>query len=303
MRTNLLLTTSIGLAASIAVSASPALAQGAAAALAGQVSSAEEGNMEGVVVSAKKDGSTITVSVVTGKDGRFSFPANRLEPGNYTIKTRAVGYDLDGAGTASVTAGKTAQAPLKLKKTANLAAQLTNAEWLMSMPGTDEQKKFLLNCNSCHSYQRIVNSKYDAQGFQQIFQLMAGFYPGATPEKPQRLAGSASRGDRLTDRGGNAAKVAEWLSTVNLSHGEKRSYSLKTLPRLTGKSTQVVVTEYDLPDKIIQPHDVILDANGTVWYSDFGQMFLGKMDPKTGKVTQYPIPMSKPDFPVGTLKS
>jgi streptogramin lyase len=295
MRKILLLT-----AAGFVLQAGLAFAQQPAA-LTGQVSSAEEGAMEGVVVSAKKDGSTITVSVVTDKDGRYSFPASRLEPGSYTIGTRAVGYDLDGAGTATVTAGKATQAPLKLKKTANLAAQLTNAEWLMSMPGTDEQKKFLLNCNSCHSYQRIVNSKYDPNGFQQIFKLMAGFYPGATPERPQRLAGNANRGDRLESRGGNVQKVAEWLSTVNLSHGDKRAYDFKTLPRLTGKSTQVIVTEYDLPNKFIQPHDVILDDKGMVWYSDFGQMFLGKMDPKTGKVTQYPIPVSKPDFPVGTL--
>ena len=30
-------------------------------------------------------------------------------------------------------------------------------------------------------------------------------------------------------------------------------------------------------------------------------MFLGKMDPKTGKVTQYPIPVVKPGWPLGTL--
>ena len=45
------------------------------AALTGQVSSAEEGVMEGVLVSAKKAGSTITTTVVSDKDGRFSFPA------------------------------------------------------------------------------------------------------------------------------------------------------------------------------------------------------------------------------------
>ncbi len=38
-----------------------------------------------------------------------------------------------------------------------------------------------------------------------------------------------------------------------------------------------------------------------VWYSDFGAMFLGKMDPKSGKVTEYPIPRIKEGFPVGTL--
>ena len=49
-----------------------------AAALSGQVNSAEEGAMEGVVVSAKRDGSSITISVVTDAQGRFAFPAARL---------------------------------------------------------------------------------------------------------------------------------------------------------------------------------------------------------------------------------
>jgi virginiamycin B lyase len=106
----------------------------------------------------------------------------------------------------------------------------------------------------------------------------------------------------MMSRGGaNALKVAEWLASVNLSKTETREWPLKTLPRLKGKSTQVVITEYDLPNNMIQPHDVILDQQGTVWYSDFGQQFLGKMDAKTGKVTQYPIPVVKQGWPTGTL--
>jgi streptogramin lyase len=129
---------------------------------------------------------------------------------------------------------------------------------------------------------------------------MSGYYPGSMPTKPPRLAGNATRDGMMSRGAANAPKIAEWLSTVNLSKTETRNYELKTLPRLKGKSTQVIITEYDLPNAMIQPHDVILDAQGMVWYSDFGQMFLGKMDPKTGKVTQYPIPQTK-DWPVGTL--
>ena len=44
-----------------------------AAALSGSVTSAKEGAVEGVVVSARKDGSTITVSVISDDKGRFSF--------------------------------------------------------------------------------------------------------------------------------------------------------------------------------------------------------------------------------------
>src|SRR6185503_19538517 len=141
-------------------------------------------------------------------------------------------------------------------------------------------------------------STHDTGEFLQVFERMGTYYPGSTPTKPQRLTGDARR-EGVT-RGGNAAKGAEWLATVNLSQQESRHYPLKTLPRLTGKSTQVIITEYDLPRPETQPHDVIVDE-GVVWYSDFGQMFLGKMDPKTGKVTEYPIPETKKGFPVGSL--
>ena len=58
-----------------------ALAQTQGSALTGLVSSAEENAMEGVLVSATKEGSTVTFTVVTGKDGRFAFPASKLDPG------------------------------------------------------------------------------------------------------------------------------------------------------------------------------------------------------------------------------
>src|SRR5258707_2764179 len=141
-------------------------------ALTGVVSSAEEGAMEGVVVSAKKEGSTVTVSVVTDAQGRFAFPTARLEPGSYTVRARAAGYELPGKNAADVASGQEAKADLTLRKVKNLSATLTNAEWLVSMPGTDEQKKFLLNCTGCHTLERIMKSSYDADGFQQIFTRM-----------------------------------------------------------------------------------------------------------------------------------
>ncbi len=288
----------LGFVASVAVfllpASSPITAQGAAA-LSGQVSSAREGLMEGVVVSAKRDGSTITVSVVSDVKGRFSFPAARLEPGHYTLAIRAVGYVLDGPEDVMLKAGQESKADLTLKPAQNLADQLTNAEWLMSMPGTDDQKRFLLQCNSCHTLERIVKSTHDAAEFTQVFQRMAGYYPGSIPLHPQRLTGNAVRNI------GKAPEIAQWLASINLSRQDTWSWPLRMLPRLTGRSTHVIITEYDLPNKLIEPHDVVLDHEGNVWYSDFGEMFLGEMDPNTGKVTQYPIPVEKPGYSVGTL--
>jgi len=313
MRKNLLLLT-VGLVALIVHAgpdSSPVQAQ-AAGALTGRVSSAKEGPMEGVVVSAKKEGSTISISVVTDDKGRYSFPAAKLEPGRHALKIRAIGYELDGAKEAHVKAGATATADLTLSPAKNLAAQLTNSEWLASMPGSDQQKKYLLSCNGCHSYQPIVNSTHDADIFLKVLERMAGYYPGSTPLKPQRLVGKARRnlgggaGSAMGGEGGmsadpRATAAADWLATVNLSKGPTRDYALKTLPRPTGRATRMIVTEYDLPRKTIEPHDVILDGDGMAWYSDFGALFLGKMDPRTGKVTEYPIPRIKEGFPVGTL--
>src|SRR5262249_8776488 len=91
-----------------------------AATLSGQVTSAEEGPMEGVVVSARKQGSTITLSVVSDQKGQYSFPADRLAAGQYTLAIRAAGYNLEGTETVDVAAGG-AKADIRLVKTRNLA--------------------------------------------------------------------------------------------------------------------------------------------------------------------------------------
>ena len=154
MRSFLLVLT---VASGVVLLTQPGLAQTASrasapAALTGQVTSAEEGPMEGVLVTAKKANSTIAITVVSDGQGRYRFPATKLDPGHYVISIRAVGYDLEGptstgaGSTASplgvdISGTQPATTDLKLRKTANLSMQLTNAEWIESVPGTPEQKK------------------------------------------------------------------------------------------------------------------------------------------------------------------
>jgi len=52
--------------------------------------------MEGVLVSLKKEGSTIATTVVTNDKGEYSFPDGRIDAGKYAITIRAAGYVLDG---------------------------------------------------------------------------------------------------------------------------------------------------------------------------------------------------------------
>src|SRR5580693_3568986 len=266
------------------------------AALMGQVSSEEEGPMEGVVVSAKKEGSTITVSVISDKQGHYSFPANRLGPGHYSLRIRAVGYDLDGLGGADVAAQKATTVDLKLRKAKNIVPQLTNAEWLLSIPGTEEQKSYLLGCVGCHTLERIVRSTHSADEFTQVIWRMNGYAQVSQPIKPQRRVDPNWAGKPEQYR-----KLAEYLATINLSSVSAWEYPLKTLPRPTGRATRVIVTEYDLPRPTIEPHDVIVDEHGMVWYSDFAEQYFGRLDPQTGKVTEWPVPELKPGYPNGML--
>jgi streptogramin lyase len=278
---------------------SDALAQGAAA-LTGSVSSAEEGNMEGVLVSAKKDGSNITVTVVSNEKGQYSFPADRLSPGHYAITIRAAGYRLTGPKDATITAGQTAKADIKLGKTKNIFPTLSNAELIISAPGSDRQKFFLTDCTGCHTLQRVFSASHTPEEFEQVFKRMGTYSPGSTPTHPQPLL-PGPRGVRPRVRASEAPAAAKWLYSVNISNPDRQEYDFKTLPRPKGKSTHVIITEYDLPRRAAQPHDVVVDPDGMVWYSDFGNQYVGVMDPKTGKATDIPIPAFKPEQPKGSL--
>jgi len=271
-------------------------------ALTGQVTSTE-GPMEGVLVSVKKTGSTITTTVVTDDQGRYRFARTRLEPGQYALRVRAVGYDLEGAGTVDVVDHKTATADLKLQKARDLGSQLSNAEWLASFPGTDAQKASIKPCTHCHTLERIVRTRYTADQLVSVIERMATYPQLSFPLKIQKLPAPRIGGgpDSPDQRRAAWRRQAEYLATINLSTSPQWSYALKTLPRPKGKATQVIYTEYDLPQRTRQPHDVIVDSTGMAWYASFGEQILGKLDPRTGKVTEYPVPLLKPEAPTGIL--
>src|SRR5579864_2065884 len=273
----------------------------ASLALTGLVASQEEGPMEGVLISAKKTGSNITVTVASDQTGRYSFPSNRLEPGQYALRIRAVGYELDGPSSVEISGDKPATADLKLSKAKDLSSQLTNAEWILSAPGTNDQKSSLLNCIQCHTLQLIVRSQHDSDEFMQVLERMGSYANQAFPLHPQKRLADRLLEARGEQRQRNRQQQAQYLSTLNLSSGSTWPYALKTLPRPKGRGTRMIVTEYDLPRRIIEPHDAILDSDGMVWYSSFGEQNLGKLDPKTGKVTEYPVPELKHGSPKGAL--
>ncbi len=287
-----------------------AQAQGPVA-LGGVVRSQAEGPMEGVVVNARRDGANFTVSVVSDAQGKYSFPRTHLEPGKYVITMRAVGYDLKDPGPADVVAGKTASVDLELQKSRDLASQLSSLEWAMSIPGTTEQKDKLVyqtvSCAYCHTWKRVMKSKHTGEELVAVMTRMQTYFTDGTAvsddgrgrgqkNMPDRVAAAAKNANW-----GNTSKqdLADYIATLNLSGGRTTwPFELKTLPRPTGKATRVIITQYDMPRPDTVSHDLDLDSKGTIWYTDESRMFFGKMDPKTGKFTEYPLPAVPPgDLP------
>jgi virginiamycin B lyase len=262
--------------------------------LSGFVTAESEGPLEGVLVSAKRVGSPISVTVVSDAEGRYSFPAGKLGPGQYYLTIRAVGYVLP-ARKVVITAQASAPANLRLTKAPDLAPQLTSGEWLMSVPGDESHKEGLYNCLSCHSLNPVLQSNYDAHGNVKVMREMRNESPASNITFSSKLPYYV--GPRAND-----SSFAEYLSMINLSDGRTHwGFALKSLPRPTGKSTRVMVTEYDLPRPDTMPSFAVMDSKGMVWYADFLQPIVGRLDPKTGKVKEWPLPLVKPGFEPGSL--
>ncbi|MEO0030408.1 MAG: hypothetical protein RIS94_166 [Pseudomonadota bacterium] len=280
--------------------ARPALA---APALSGTVGSAADGPMEGVIVIAQRAGGAVSVAVASDAHGRFAFPRNRLGAGLYDITVRAVGYDLPprklrvGAGPA--------KADLKLQAVTEpdrLASQLTSLEWLNSFPGSDAEKdammRNMVNCAFCHSLERIARSDHDEDGFLSVMQRMLTYETDHSSADRIQVVGVPAPVAGLRWFGRDARPIARWLASVNLSGGRTGwAYPLKTLPRPTGEATNAIVTVYPVPREQGVIHDLDVDSKGNVWYGNTGWDFIGKLDPRTGRFSEWPAPNFLPARP------
>lgn len=295
-----------------AVSLSPRLNAQNGAALTGTVTSPGEGRMEGVLVTARREGANFDVTVVSDAQGQYSFPRTHLkEAGRYAIKIRAVGFDLATApATVGVEAGKTATLDLKLQAARDVSRQVTSVEWISSVPGTPAEKalviKQIASCTYCHSLERILRSKYTAEQFVPVITRMQKYYFDGT------TLGNEGRGRYQLDNqaaamaaeknptfgfvpGANKVALGRYLASINQSGGRPLPAKFNLLPRPKGKGTRVIITQYDMPRRDTVAHDMDVALDGNPWYTDQSRPFIGTMDAKTGRFTEFPINVLKPD--------
>lgn len=272
----------------ILLSTTPALSE----TLSGSVSSKKEGLMEGVLVNAKKQGGNIMITVVSNAQGKYEFPSERLTPGAYDISVRAVGYKLP-VTAVTINAGKPAGLDLTLTEVTDkfeLAKQLTNTEWMLSV-GKDGDK--LGDCVNCHTLERVLFSRYKPDQMAKVVQRMSYHTNNASPEHPWSDTDAAERLAKPPSE--EQMELGAFIASINLSAREVWPFELKTLARPKGEDTKVIYTSYILPRRDAAPHDEVLDADGNIWYSDFNSQYFGKLNTKTGEVKDYEVPLRRPN--------
>jgi virginiamycin B lyase len=253
----------------------------------GMVRSSKGDPLEGILVQLISQKTAIRTTVYSNEDGSYEFP--KMESGAYTLRiARPLEFypyvkesvEIHGAAQLKeIVLERVTDAEL-LPPFPEIAAQLTGAEWLFSLLGSGEEKKLLtVNCNWCHSYQQIFRNRYDEQGWSRIVYRMTH--------------GAGSPLINLNDRGRlpqeEEAKLVKWLATVRGPGSQDPLFV--TLPRPLGRSTRAIVTEYELPRLELATHDVAGDSKGYLWYSPHRSSYIGRLDPRTGAVKEYHVPL------------
>ena len=62
---------------------------------------------------------------------------------------------------------------------------------------------------------------------------------------------------------------------------------------LCAADINVTIKEWDTPGQNAGPHDTEVAPDGSLWYTGQGNNTLGRLDPKTGKIVEYPFPHSE----------
>jgi virginiamycin B lyase len=281
--------------------------------LSGTVSQVAGGKLDGVTVSAKKIGSTITTSVYTDADGNYYFPP--MPDGSYKVWAQALGFARSDA-EVNLTSAKRQDLTLAAITDAETRwRQLPGELVFASLPeenADDVHMKQVLhnNCNGCHTPSYIMQFKFDQQGWSRIIDMMKVIGGGLPQDRP------ANQIHQM-----NQQRLAAYLAKARGPNSP--APTIKTRPRPSGDAARVVWQLYDVPRTGdvgaralptqgasadndgtnwalgtpsragIRVHDGVMDLDGNVWFTSNAtnpDVTVGKVDTKTGEVTFRKVP-------------
>jgi virginiamycin B lyase len=262
----------------------------------GAVRTAKGELLEGVPVQLIAP-NNVRTTVFSNDKGYFEFPA--MQTGLYILRIdtprefRPLRRDyvhIDGAGKLEdIVLERVTNPPAEaLPATREIESYLSGAELLWNLSGSAHEKEaFRKGCGSggCHSYQQILKNRYDERSWRVIVQRM--LHHGGGP-----IINAEKGGTKLTEE---EESIVKWLARVR--GPESVDDPLLVFPRPSGANTRVIVTEYEVPRLLIAAHDVAGDGKGNIWYTSHMTNHVGKLDLRTGIVTEYKVPMTPGSLP------
>jgi virginiamycin B lyase len=235
----------------------------------------------------------VRTTVYANAAGTFEFPA--MQAGSYTLRIptpvpfkpyRRDAVSISGATKLDDIVLERVAPSDNLPSSPELVSQLSSAEILWNIPGTGEEKATLQkNCSGCHSWQQIFRNRYDEHSWGLIVDRMMHFSGTAI----------AVRNRAMSDPDPEYTLLVKWLSRVR--GPDSHDGALRVFPRPRGASTRVIVTEYELPQQLLALHDAAADAQGNIWFTSHKTRFVGRLDPRTGIVTEFTIPLTPGSMP------
>ena len=239
----------------------------------------------------------VRTTVYTNYEGKYEFP--KMQAGNYTLRIptpipfkpyQIESVAINGANKLDdivldrvPTVGETDNMPASPA----LESQMSGAEILWNLPGTAEEKATLQkDCSGCHSWQQIFRNHYDEHSWSLIVDRMMHFAGTAI----------AVRTKPMNAPDPEYTMLVKFLTRVR-GPDWKGDEPVRVFARPRGDNTQVVVTEYELPQQLLQLHDAGADNEGNIWFTSHKTRFVGKLDPKTGIVTEYELPLTPGAMP------
>jgi streptogramin lyase len=274
--------------------------------LSGRISGPDGKAMSGVTISAKAQGSTITTSVFTDKNGRYVFPD--LPEGLYRLRAQALTYE---TAEEVINTKGTQQKNFKLTELTDFVRQLSGNELLNALPHDTPSDAAMhrivrTNCTACHSASYVLQHKFDEEGWNKIINLM----------KAVNVYGMKQDRPPTATIDYNQKQLAAYLARAR-GPGETSMRFNHLRPRPSGEAARVVIREYDipinpeagLPDKTTTNdgsnwslgtpsglgstvHDAVQDLSGNIWHTSNVPNHVAtitKVDSKTGTLTYFKL--------------
>src|ERR1700681_285174 len=159
--------------------------------LTGAITSATGQKMEGVLVSAKKEGSTITTTVYTDLNGDYFFPA--MADGKYQVWAQTLGFKTaKGAVDLSATRHQDFQLAT-ITDPEERIRQLPSEMLAAALPEDTEadaniKRIFHNQCTGCHTSGYPLQFSFDEAGWTKVVNLMK-YWPNfpSADAKPNRI--------------------------------------------------------------------------------------------------------------------